>query len=335
MNGYKLVVQKSTVPVGTGERVLRTIEGLLKRKNLPFDVASNPEFLREGSAVEDFMRPDRVVIGTWSKKAEAILSEVYRPLYLSETPMVKTSVQTAELIKYASNAFLATKISFINEMANLCEVLGADVKTVAKGMGLDKRIGSKFLHAGPGYGGSCFPKDTMALAIFAREAGMPSRVVEATIEVNREQRLRMLGKIQALVPRLRGSTIAVLGLSFKPMTDDTRDSVGIDLVRMLRARGAKVRTFDPVAMERAALELPKTVYFAKDSYDAAKGPTPSSSSPSGTSSVCWISASFVACSGVRSSSTAATSTTRPCSRPGFRHEGVGPRAPGAGAGGTR
>jgi UDPglucose 6-dehydrogenase len=271
MNGYKLVVQKSTVPVGTGERVLRTIEELLKRKHLPFDVASNPEFLREGSAVEDFMRPDRVVIGTWSKKAEAILSEVYRPLYLSETPMVKTSVQTAELIKYASNAFLATKISFINEMANLCEVLGADVKTVAKGMGLDKRIGPKFLHAGPGYGGSCFPKDTMALAIFAREAGMPSRIVEATIEVNREQRLRMMGKIQTLVPRLRGSTIAVLGLSFKPMTDDIRDSVGIDLVRRLRARGAKVRTFDPVAMERAAPELPKTIYFAKDSYDAAKG----------------------------------------------------------------
>jgi UDPglucose 6-dehydrogenase len=271
MNGYKLVVQKSTVPVGTGERVLRTIEGLLQRKSLPFDVASNPEFLREGSAVEDFMRPDRVVIGTWSKKAESILSEVYRPLYLSETPMVKTSVQTAELIKYASNAFLATKISFINEMANLCEVLGADVKTVAKGMGLDKRIGPKFLHAGPGYGGSCFPKDTMALAIFAREAKTPSRIVEATIEVNREQRLRMMAKIQALVPRLRGSTIAVLGLSFKPMTDDTRDSVGIDLVRMLRARGAKVRAFDPVAMERAALELPKSIYFAKDSYDAAKG----------------------------------------------------------------
>jgi UDPglucose 6-dehydrogenase len=269
MNAYKLVVQKSTVPVGTGEKVLRTIEDLLKKKNLPFDVASNPEFLREGSAVEDFMRPDRVVIGTWSKKAEEILSEVYRPLYLSETPMVKTTVQTAELIKYASNAFLATKISFINEMANLCEVLGADVKVVAKGMGLDKRIGPKFLHPGPGYGGSCFPKDTMALATFSREAKVPSRIVEATIEVNRQQRLRMMDKITTLIPNLQGKTVAVLGLSFKPQTDDVRDSVGIDLAKLLLKRGVQVRAFDPVAMEVAAPFL-KGVYFAKDSYDAAK-----------------------------------------------------------------
>ncbi len=271
MNGYKLVVQKSTVPVGTGEKVLRTIEQLLKRRNVPFDVASNPEFLREGSAVEDFMRPDRVVIGTWSRKAEQLLSDIYRPLYLLETPMVKTTVQTAELIKYASNAFLATKISFINEMANLCEVLGADVKTVAKGMGLDKRIGPKFLHAGPGYGGSCFPKDTKALAVFARDAKMPSTIVDATIEVNDRQRQRMMDKLRSLLPNLKGATVAVLGLSFKPMTDDTRYSVGIDLARWIRAKGAKVRVFDPVAMEPAGKELPKDVYFAQDSYDAARG----------------------------------------------------------------
>lgn len=271
MNGYKLVVQKSTVPVGTGEKVLRTIEELLKKKNVPFDVASNPEFLREGSAVEDFMRPDRVVIGTWSKKAEELLSDIYRPLYLLETPMIKTTVQTAELIKYASNAFLATKISFINEMANLCEVLGADVKTVAKGMGLDKRIGPKFLHPGPGYGGSCFPKDTIALAVFAREAQTPSMIVDATIEVNTRQRQRMLDKILTAVPKVKGATIAVLGLSFKPMTDDTRYSVGIDLAGWLKDRGAKIRVFDPVAMAVAAREMPKEIYFAEDSYDAAKG----------------------------------------------------------------
>jgi UDPglucose 6-dehydrogenase len=270
MDSYKLVVQKSTVPVGTGERVLRTIEGLLKTRNVPFDVASNPEFLREGSAVEDFMRPDRVVIGTWSKKAEQILSEVYRPLYLNETPMVKTTVQTAEMIKYASNAFLATKISFINEVANLCEVLDADVKVVSRAMGLDKRIGSKFLHAGPGYGGSCFPKDTMALASFSRQAQVPCRIVDATIEVNRRQRLRMIDKIASAVPELKGATIAVLGLSFKPQTDDVRDSVGIDLIRLLQKRGARIRAFDPVAMGTAGEQL-RDVYFAQDSYDAAKG----------------------------------------------------------------
>jgi UDPglucose 6-dehydrogenase len=270
MNSYKLVVQKSTVPVGTGERVLRTIEGLLKKKKIPFDVASNPEFLREGSAVEDFMRPDRVVIGTWSPKAEQILSEIYRPLYLSETPMVKTSVQTAEMVKYASNAFLAAKISFINEMANLCEVLGADVKVVSRAMGLDRRIGAKFLHAGAGYGGSCFPKDTLALAIFAREAKMPSRIVEATIEVNDQQRMRMLKKIEGMIGDLKGKEVAVLGLSFKPQTDDVRYSVGIDLIHLMQKKGASVRTFDPVAMEAAGPQL-KNVLFAKDSYEAARG----------------------------------------------------------------
>jgi len=250
--------------------VLRTIEGLLKKKNVPFDVASNPEFLREGSAVEDFMRPDRVVIGTWSPKAEQILSEIYRPLYLNETPMVKTSVQTAEMIKYASNAFLATKISFANEMANLCEVLGADVKVVTRAMGLDKRIGSKFLHAGAGYGGSCFPKDTMALASFSREARMPSLIVDATIKVNDRQRLRMLQKCEAMVEDFAGKEIAVLGLSFKPQTDDVRYSVGIDLIHLMQKRGARLRTFDPVAMEAAAPQL-KDVVFASDSYEAAKG----------------------------------------------------------------
>lgn len=270
MNSYKLVVQKSTVPVGTGEKVLRTIEELLRRKALPFDVASNPEFLREGSAVEDFMRPDRVVIGTWSPKAEQILSEIYRPLYLNETPMVKTSVQTAEMIKYASNAFLATKISFINEMANLCEVLGADVKVVSRAMGLDKRIGPKFLHAGAGYGGSCFPKDTMALANFSRAAKVPSLIVDAAIEVNEKQRGRMLQKCETMVGDLAGKEVAVLGLSFKPQTDDVRYSVGIDLIHRMQRKGARLRTFDPVAMEAAAPQL-KNVVFAQDSYEAAKG----------------------------------------------------------------
>lgn len=272
LNGHKVIVQKSTVPVGTGEKVRRIIAENLK-KPVAFDVASNPEFLREGSAVEDFMRPNRVVIGTWTKKAEDILSEIYRPLYLNETPMVKTTVETAELIKYASNAFLATKISFINEMANLCEKLGADVKVVSRAMGLDNRIGAKFLHAGPGYGGSCFPKDTLALASFSRAAGLPSRIVEATIEVNERQRHRMLEKIQSVVKNLKGAEIAVLGLSFKPQTDDVRDSVALDLIRLLAARGAKVRTFDPVAMEKAAEELGdvRSLRFTEDAYEAAKG----------------------------------------------------------------
>ncbi len=269
LNGYKVVVQKSTVPVGTGAKVHQII-AQHRKSAIAYDVASNPEFLREGSAVEDFMRPNRVVIGAWSKKAFDLLSEIYRPLYLSETPMVKTTVETAELIKYAANAFLATKISFINEMANICEAVGADVKVVSKGMGLDNRIGAKFLHAGPGYGGSCFPKDTLALAHFARQAGIPSRIVEATIDVNHRQRERMIEKIESAVPKLKGAEIAVLGLSFKPQTDDVRDSVGIELIRILQKRGAKVRAFDPVAMEKAAEELTK-VRFADDAYDAARG----------------------------------------------------------------
>jgi UDPglucose 6-dehydrogenase len=270
LNGYKLIVQKSTVPVGTGERVWKIIDSN-RPKKVAFDVASNPEFLREGSAVEDFMRPDRVVVGTWSQKAEHILAEIYRPLYLLEAPMVRTNVQTAELIKYASNAFLATKISFINEIANLCEVVGGDVKVVARGMGLDKRIGPKFLHAGPGYGGSCFPKDTLALAALSREAGSPCQIVEATIEVNRRQRERMLAKIIEVVGSVRGKQIGVLGLAFKPQTDDVRESVALDLIRWLRRRGATVCAFDPVAMERAAKEMKNGARFCENAYEVAKG----------------------------------------------------------------
>ncbi len=270
LNGYKLIVQKSTVPVGTGEKVWQIIEAN-RPKGVAFDVASNPEFLREGSAIEDFMRPDRVVIGTWTPKAESILTEIYRPLYLIETPMVKTNVQTAELIKYAANAFLATKISFINEIANLCEVVGGDVKVVARGMGLDKRIGPKFLHAGPGYGGSCFPKDTLALVALSKAAGSPCEIVEATVEVNRRQRERMLQKILDAAGGVRGKEVGVLGLAFKPQTDDVRESVALDLIRWLRRRGANVRAFDPVAMERAAEELPRGVDFRKHAYDVARG----------------------------------------------------------------
>src|SRR5512140_3072866 len=269
MTSYKLVVQKSTVPVGTGAKIRELIAKNLKKK-VSFDVASNPEFLREGSAIEDFMRPDRVVIGTWTPKAEEILAGIYAPLYLNETPMIKTNVETAELIKYAANAFLATKISFINEIANLCEVVGADVKTVARGMGLDNRIGSKFLHAGAGYGGSCFPKDTAALEHFSRSVGNPLRIVKATIEVNRTQRKRIITKIHETVGDVKGRTIGVLGLSFKPNTDDVRDAVAIDLIRGLKRMGAKVKAFDPVAMPNARKILPG-VQFAEDAWGAVEG----------------------------------------------------------------
>jgi UDPglucose 6-dehydrogenase len=270
MNGYRLIVQKSTVPVGTGSRIRDLIRQNLKKKSTPFDVASNPEFLREGSAIEDFMRPDRVVIGTWNGRAEEMLAGIYAPLYLNETPMVKTNVETAELIKYAANAFLATKISFINEMANLCELVGADVKVVARGMGLDNRIGSKFLHAGAGYGGSCFPKDTAALESFSRKAGYPLRIVKATIDVNSGQRQRILEKIRTVVGPVKGKTLAVLGLSFKPNTDDIRDAVSIDLIRSLKRLGATVRAFDPVAIENARRALPK-VAFGADMWETVDG----------------------------------------------------------------
>jgi UDPglucose 6-dehydrogenase len=270
MNGYRLIVQKSTVPVGTGAKIRALVAKHLKKKT-PFDVASNPEFLREGSAIEDFMRPDRVVIGTSSSRAEDILAGIYAPLYLNETPMVKTNVETAELIKYAANAFLATKISFINEMANLCEKVGADVKVVARGMGLDNRIGSKFLHAGAGYGGSCFPKDTSALENFSRKAGYPLKIVKATIDVNNGQRKRILDKIAATVGSVKGKTIGVLGLSFKPNTDDVRDAVPIDLIKALKRQGAHIRAFDPVAIENARKALPKGVHFAEDVWETLDG----------------------------------------------------------------
>jgi len=270
LNSYKLIVQKSTVPVGTGEKVHKII-AKHRRQGMNFDVASNPEFLREGSAIEDFMRPDRVVIGTWTAKADRILTGIYRPLYLNETTMVRTNVQTAELTKYAANAFLSTKISFINEVANLCEVVGGDVKVVARAIGLDKRIGSKFLHAGAGYGGSCFPKDTHAMAYLSRKAGSPCQIVEATIRVNKRQRERMLQKILDVAGSVRGKQIGILGLAFKPQTDDVRESVALDLIRGLRRRGAVIKAFDPVAMDCAAEQLGKNVEFCRNAYDVARG----------------------------------------------------------------
>lgn len=269
MTGYRLIVQKSTVPVGTGARVKQTIQRNLK-KPVTFDVASNPEFLREGSAVETFMRPDRVVIGTWTKRAERLLSDIYAPLYLNETPMVKTSVESAELIKYAANAFLATKISFINEIANLCERVGADVKVIERAMGLDGRIGRKFLHAGVGFGGSCFPKDTMALARFSEEFGEPMKIVNATISINQTQRDRIIDRVKRAIAPAKGKTVAVLGLSFKPNTDDLREAPSLDIIRALRSDGVRVRVFDPVAMPAAKAML-RGVEFCRDANDAATG----------------------------------------------------------------
>ncbi len=269
MSSYKLVVQKSTVPVGTGEKIKALIERQRTRE-VAFDVASNPEFLREGSAVEDFMRPDRVVIGTWSARAEALLAEIYRPLFLNETPMIKTNVETAELIKYAANAFLATKISYINEMAQLCEKVGADINVVARGMGLDRRIGPKFLHAGAGYGGSCFPKDTLALASFSREAGFKFSIVEATVAANRAQRAEVVRRALAMLGSRPGREAAVLGLSFKPQTDDVRESFALELIPRMQRHGVRVRAFDPVAMQRAAERL-RGVTLTKDAYAAAAG----------------------------------------------------------------
>lgn len=270
MTGYRLVVQKSTVPVGTARRISRIIRD---RQNAPheFDVVSNPEFLREGSAVGDFMRPDRVVVGADSERAMLTMRSIYRPLYLIRTPIVETTPETAELIKYASNAFLATKISFINEVANICEAVGADVQGVAYAMGLDKRIGPKFLHAGAGYGGSCFPKDTMALVRIAEAAGLEARIVEAAIEVNRRQKERMIGKVvDAAGGDVAGKTVGLLGLSFKPNTDDMRYAASIVLVEGLTKLGAKVRAFDPVAIENARAIMPD-IEFVDDAYEAASG----------------------------------------------------------------
>jgi len=269
LNGYKVIVTKSTVPMGTGAM----IRGLIEENRagmVPFSVVSNPEFLREGAAIEDFMRPNRVVIGAEDPQAVAILKDLYNPLYLIETPFVITNVVSAEMVKYASNAFLATKISFINEIANLCEAVGADVHEVARGMGLDNRIGRKFLHPGPGFGGSCFPKDTRAVAKMAAEAGVPARIVGAVIEANEHQIGRMVEKIARAVGGLKGSTIACLGLSFKPNTSDTRDSPALRIIADLLHAGARVRAFDPVAMPEARQSLPG-IEYAEDAYDAAIG----------------------------------------------------------------
>jgi UDPglucose 6-dehydrogenase len=271
MDSYKVIVTKSTVPVGTGEKIRKILSEKLPEDM--FDVASNPEFLREGSAVEDFMRPDRVVIGAESEQARAILRDLYRPLYLIETPFVLTNVATAELIKYASNAFLATKISFINEMANVCEKIGGDVHVVAKAMGLDGRIGSKFLRAGPGYGGSCFPKDTLALVKISRELGEPSKIVESVVAVNDVQKQRAYKKVEDMLGgEVKGKTVGLLGLAFKPNTDDFRESPAEVIVNEVVAAGGTVRAFDPAAMEQAKEILgDKGITYCKNAYDAVDG----------------------------------------------------------------
>jgi UDPglucose 6-dehydrogenase len=266
MNEYKVIVTKSTVPIGTGEHLRKLVRAQLKTR-LNFGIVSNPEFLREGAAINDFMRPDRVVIGSRDEEAIAIMRDLYRPLYLIEAPFVLTSLEAAELAKYAANAFLATKISFINEIANLCDSIGCDVHDVARAIGMDRRIGSKFLHPGPGFGGSCFPKDTRALASVAREFGRDSMIVDAVIEVNRRQRQAMVPKIEKLVGDVAGKTIAILGLAFKPETDDMREAPAIDIITSLIAHGATVRAYDPVAMSEAAKVLPDVNYVA-DEYEA-------------------------------------------------------------------
>ncbi|MGH9968316.1 MAG: UDP-glucose dehydrogenase family protein [Pyrinomonadaceae bacterium] len=268
MNGYKVIVTKSTVPIGTGQYLRALVRDNQKTK-VNFGVVSNPEFLREGAAINDFMRPDRVVIGSPDEEAIAIMRDLYRPLYLIEAPFVITSLEAAELTKYAANAFLATKISFINEIATLCERIGCDVHDVAKAMGMDKRIGGKFLHPGPGFGGSCFPKDTHALASVARKFGCSSLVVDATIEVNNRQRQAMLPKIENLLGNVAGKTIAVLGLAFKPETNDMREAPSVDIIRGLLEKGALVRAYDPVAMSEAANVLGE-IEFAGDEYEAVK-----------------------------------------------------------------
>jgi UDPglucose 6-dehydrogenase len=269
IKSYKVIVTKSTVPVGTGEKIRKIISEHLK-ENIDFDVVSNPEFLREGAGIEDFMRPNRVVIGASSDQAVAIMKDLYSPLYLIEAPIIITDVKTAELIKYSSNAFLATKISFINEIANLCEKVGANIQTVAKAMGLDRRIGSKFLHAGPGYGGSCFPKDTLALLQIGKENSVDLGVIEATVKANSFQKEKEAKKVISTIGKIKGKTVCVLGLSFKPNTNDIRDAPSIYIINKLLKAGAKVRAYDPVAVPDAKEILPKVTY-CKDSYDAAKG----------------------------------------------------------------
>ena len=269
MNGYKVLVTKSTVPVGTGKWLREFVTENQKVKT-NFGVASNPEFLREGAAIDDFMRPDRVVVGSNEPDAIAIMKDLYRPLYLIETPVVITSLEAAELIKYAANAFLATKITFINEIANLCDAIGCDVHDVARGMGMDNRIGRKFLHPGPGYGGSCFPKDTRAFTKVGDKYNVETSVVDAVIEANEHQRQAMIPKIEKLLGNIEGKRIGVLGLSFKPETDDMRESPATDIIRALVAKGATVKAFDPVAIEEAKHYLPD-IEYASDEYDAIDG----------------------------------------------------------------
>lgn len=269
MKSYKIIVTKSTVPVGTGERLRNIISKNLK-ETIDFDIVSNPEFLREGAGIEDFMRPNRVVIGASSARAIAAMKDLYKPLYLIETPFVITDIKTAELIKYASNAFLAIKVSYINEIANLCEAIGADVQVIAKAMGLDRRVGPKFLHAGPGYGGSCLPKDTRALLQIAENSNTPLGIVEAAVKANELQRKRTVKKIEGVLSPLKGKTICILGLSFKPNTNDLRDAPSLYIIDKLLTAGAKIRAHDPVAMKDAKKVFPKIV-CCRDAYDAATG----------------------------------------------------------------
>lgn len=269
MDSYKVVATKSTVPVGTGKRLASLIREH-QRTPVEFSVVSNPEFLREGAAISDFMRPDRVVIGGSDQDAIDIMRDLYRPLYLIETPFVITSLEGAELIKYAANAFLATKISFINEIANLCEKVGCDVHEVARAIGMDRRIGGKFLHPGPGFGGSCFPKDIRALSMIGRQYSSPTRIVDSVIDVNYQQRRSMVPKIENLAGGLSGKRVAVLGLAFKPETDDMRDAPSIEIIRGLVERGAIVSAYDPVAVEEARKVLPE-IEYAGDEYEAATG----------------------------------------------------------------
>ena len=268
LSGPAVVVTKSTVPVGTGYRVAQILRGARPQGGV--EVAANPEFLREGSAIADFMRPDRVVIGADSERARAVLRQLYRPLYLIETPMLFTDVATAELIKYAANAFLATKVTFINEIADLCEALGADVQDVARGIGLDGRIGRKFLHAGPGFGGSCFPKDCRALARTAGEAGSGLAIVETVLRVNEVRKHRMADKIAAACGSLAGKSLAVLGLTFKPNTDDMRDAPSLEILPRLFAAGACIRVFDPEGMDEAKKLMPELIY-CRDAYQTMAG----------------------------------------------------------------
>ncbi len=273
MNGYKVIVDKSTVPIGTGQKVKAVIKEELKKRDLDydFDVVSNPEFLREGSAIYDFTHPDRIVIGTESEKAKEIMRNVYRVLYLNETPFVETNIETAEMIKYACNAFLATKITFINEIANLCERVGANAQDVAKAMGKDGRISPKFLHPGPGYGGSCFPKDTKALAKIARQYDEKMQVIETVIKTNEDQKLRMVQKIENELRDLHNKTISILGITFKPKTDDMREAPSLVICNELVKRGAKLKIFDPEGEKEGKWrfkDIEDSIQFCKDEYEA-------------------------------------------------------------------